>query len=131
MASSTIRQIHWILSAALAAAVRWDWIKSNPADAAKKPRQPTPQPEPPTAAEAARIIEAAWVQAPDWGALVWLVMVTGMRRAELLALRWSHVDLAAGMVSVRRNYVRPRRGRPARTRRPARSRSWALRTWRR
>ncbi len=106
MASSTIRQIHWILSAALAAAVRWDWIKSNPADAAKKPRQPTPQPEPPTAAEAARITEAAWAPGPDWGALVWLVMVTGMRRAEVLALRWAHVDLAAGMVSVRRNYVR-------------------------
>ncbi len=106
MASSTIRQLHWILSAALAAAVRWDWLKSNPADAAKKPRQPTPQPEPPSAAEAARIIEAAWAQGPDWGALVWLVMVTGMRRAEVLALRWAHVDLAAGMLSVRRNYVR-------------------------
>jgi len=66
MASSTIRQIHWILSAALAAAVRWDWIKSNPADAAKKPRQPTPQPEPPSAADAARITEAAWAQGPDW-----------------------------------------------------------------
>ena len=66
MASSTIRQIHWILSAALAAAVRWDWIKSNPADAAKKPRQPTPQPEPPSAADAARITEAAWAQGRDW-----------------------------------------------------------------
>ena len=36
-------------------------------------------------------------------------MVTGMRRAELLALRWSDVDLDAGMVTVRRNYVRVNR----------------------
>src|SRR5690606_26429048 len=41
-----------------------------------------------------------------WGTLVWLVMVTGMRRAEVLALRWSDVDLAAGYITVRRNYVR-------------------------
>jgi integrase len=105
MSASAIRQIHWILSAALAAAVRWDWIKSNPAEVAKKPRQRPPQPEPPTAAESARIIKAAWAQDESWGTLVWLVMVTGMRRAEVLALRWSHVDLATGMLSIRRNFV--------------------------
>ena len=32
-------------------------------------------------------------------------MVTGMRRSELLALRWLHVDLVAGMLRIRRNYV--------------------------
>ena len=65
-----------------------------------------PQPNPPTAAQAAQIIEAAWAQDDAWGTLVWLVMVTGMRRAELLALRWTDVDLAAGVVTIRRNYVR-------------------------
>ncbi|MGH3993017.1 MAG: site-specific integrase, partial [Pseudonocardiaceae bacterium] len=35
-----------------------------------------------------------------------LVMVTGLRRAELLALRWLDVDLAAGKLTIRRNYVR-------------------------
>ena len=106
MAASSIRQVHWIISAALAAAVRWEWIRSNPADTAKKPKQRAPQPEPPSAAEAARIIAAAWEQDDDWGALVWLVMVTGMRRGEVLALRWSDVDLEAGMLAIRRNYVR-------------------------
>jgi integrase len=106
MAMSSIRQIHWIVSATLAAAVRWEWIRSNPADNAKKPKQRRPQPEPPSTAEAARIIEAAWAEDDDWGALVWLVMVTGMRRAEVLALRWADVDLEAGMLAIRRNYVR-------------------------
>jgi hypothetical protein len=32
-------------------------------------------------------------------------MVTGMRRAELLVLRWTDVDLAAGVLTARRNYV--------------------------
>lgn len=88
--------------------MRWGWIKSNPAEEAKKPRQRPPQPEPPNAAEATRIIEAAWKQDESWGALVWLVMVTGLRRAELLALRWHHIDLTAGMLGIRRNYVRSR-----------------------
>jgi integrase len=106
MATSSIRQIHWVLSAALAAAVRWEWIRANPADNAKKPKQRRPQPEPPSAADAVRIIEAAWAGDDDWGALVWLVMVTGMRRAEVLALRWADVDLETGMLAIRRNYVR-------------------------
>jgi integrase len=33
-------------------------------------------------------------------------MVTGMRRAEVLALRWADVDLETGMLAIRRNYVR-------------------------
>jgi integrase len=106
MAASSIRQVHWIISAALAAAVRWEWIRSNPAETAKKPKQRPPQPEPPTAADAARLIAAAWDEDDAWGTLVWLVMVTGMRRGEVLALRWSDVDLDAGMLVIRRNYVR-------------------------
>lgn len=34
----------------------------------------------------------------------WLV-VTGARRGEMLALRWNHLDLDAGVMEVRRNYV--------------------------
>lgn len=110
MTASSIRQIHWILSAALGAAVRWEWIRTNPADIAKKPRQRRPEPEPPSVADAARIVDAAWQQDDSWGVLVWLVMATGMRRAEVLALRWSDVDLMTGMLAIRRNYVRSGRG---------------------
>ncbi|WP_252443964.1 tyrosine-type recombinase/integrase [Pseudonocardia humida] len=106
MASSSVRQIHWIIASALAAAVRWEWIRTNPAEHAKKPKQRPPQPEPPSAADAARIIAAAWEQDEEWGTLVWLVMVTGMRRGEVLALRWADVDLELGVMTIRRNYVR-------------------------
>jgi len=85
--------------------VRWDWIKSNPAKIAKKPRLPVPEPDPPSAEEAARILAAAWEEDDDWGTFVWLTLVTGMRRAELLALRWDDVDLADGIVEIRRGYV--------------------------
>lgn len=109
LSAATIRRIHFAIRATLTAAVRWDWIKTNPAASAKKPRQPAPQPHPPTVEQAGQIVTAAWDQDSSWGTLVWLVMVTGMRRAELLALRWSDVDLSAGMLTIRRNYVRVNR----------------------
>lgn len=106
LSSSTISKIHFVFSAVFAAAVRWEWISTNPAKVAKKPRQPAPQPTPPTPEQAGRIIAAAWEQDASWGTLVWLVMATGMRRAEVLALRWSDLDLDTGSLTIRRNYVR-------------------------
>lgn len=104
--SSSIIKIHHMLSGTFAAAIRWKWISTNPADVARQPRQPAPQPEPPTADEASAIATAAWEQDESWGTLVWLVMVTGLRRAELLALRWSDINLKDGVLTTRRNYVR-------------------------
>ncbi len=106
LSRSTIRHVHFAISAALSAAVRWDWIKSNPATVAKKPSQLPPKPNPPTVEQAGRIVAASWEHDEGWGTLVWLVMVTGLRRAELLALKWLDVDLNAGKLTVRRNYVR-------------------------
>jgi integrase len=48
-------------------------------------------------------VTAAWEQDDDWGTLVWLVMVIGLRRAEVLALRWLDVDLAGGKLTIRGN----------------------------
>ncbi len=74
LANATINRIHFIISGALSAAVRWGWIPSNPASVAKKPRVPAPQPNPPTSVQAGRILAAAWEDSVEWGTLVWLVM---------------------------------------------------------
>jgi integrase len=104
MAASTVRQVHAVISGALSAAVRWDWIAANPARGAQRPRQTPPQPDPPSPADAARIVDGAFATDDDWGTLVWLVMTSGMRRGEVCALRWSRVDLDVGVVDVRRSY---------------------------
>ena len=95
-----LRQIHNVLSGALNRAVKWRWIGVNPMTQAQAPSPQTPDPHPPTAAQAARIAEEAW-RDPDWGMFVWLAMTTGARRGELCALRWEHVDFAAGVVTIR------------------------------
>lgn len=99
LGSSTIRQIHFILSGAFRQAVRWKWVSVNPMPTGKPPSAPKPNPRPPTAAEAARILDEAFND-PAWGTFVWLAMVTGARRGELCGLRWSKVDLDHGTVVV-------------------------------
>ena len=89
----------------LSAAVRWEWIGSNPARVAHRPRAKAPEPDPPSAADAARLLDAAFALDEDWGTLVWLVMTTGMRRGEVCALRWRDVDFDAETIEIRRNYI--------------------------
>jgi integrase len=99
LAASTVRQIHWILSGAYERAVRWNWVAVSPIGAAEPPAMPTPNPSPPSAADAARILTEAWKE-PAWGTLLWLAMTTGARRGELCALRRSDVDLDAGALTI-------------------------------
>lgn len=104
--ASTVRQVHAIISGALSAAVRWNWIPYNPASAARLPAKRRPQPKPPTADQMARIIEAAYEESHEWGVYLWLSAVTGARRGEVVALQWEDVDLDAGGVTLDENYVR-------------------------
>jgi len=102
LSRSTIRQIHVILSGALKRAVRWRWLSTNPIEHAQAPPQPAAKPQPPSADEAARILNEAWSD-PDWAVLVWLTMVTGFRRGELCALRWNDLDVVNGVLTVARS----------------------------
>ncbi|MFR9804435.1 tyrosine-type recombinase/integrase [Pseudonocardia sp. RS010] len=101
LAPATVRHIHFVLHSAFEKAVRWRWVSFNPVSLASPPAAGKPDPQPPTTAECARILDEAWRE-PDWGALVWLTMTTGARRGEICALRWNQVDLDAGMLTYRR-----------------------------
>lgn len=110
LSPATVRQCHAIVSAACNQAVRWDLLERSPADSRRvtTPRVPRQRvPDPPTADQV-----AAWVrQAEADGDRVLataaaLAAVTGMRRGELVALRWSDVDLEAGVVEVGRSVTR-------------------------
>ena len=110
LADSTVRQIHWIISSALDRGVVWQWIAVNPATHANKPPLPHPDPRPPTAQEAARLVERAWAGDSDWGTLVWTHMTTGARRGEMCGLQWSHVDLDLEIITIRRTVYLDDRG---------------------
>jgi integrase len=104
LSARTVRYCATILRAALQSAVDADLLPRNPADKA----------DPPTAKQAKAPEMHAWRVDElrmflDWthghrDRTAWLTLAhTGMRRGELLALRWRDVDLDAGTISVRRS----------------------------
>jgi integrase len=98
--ASTIRKLHNCLSGAFSAAVRWDLVPANPCRGARAPRERT-RPDVVPGPEVLRaVLQAA--KDDDEQTLVWLTLaiVTGARRAEVLALRWRDVDLDKHQVSI-------------------------------
>jgi integrase len=94
--------MHFILSGAYKRAVRWKWLSVSPVGQAEPPAAPTPNPQPPTAADASRIVSEAWRDL-DWGTLVWVAMTTGTRRGELYPCAghtwsWPSTGIVAGTV---------------------------------
>lgn len=100
LGASGIRQVHFILSGACRKAVKWKWVSENPVQDAEPPPMKPPTPAPPTAEEAAKLVNEAIVADLDWATMVWLAMTTGIRRHELCALRWSDVRSEDEHVSV-------------------------------
>jgi integrase len=108
LSASTVQKAHHILHKALAQAVRWDLIARNPADAVKAPRPASGEMRPLSAEEVSMLLEAA--QGDRLEALYVLAVTTGMRRGELLGLKWPDVDLEYGRLSIRRALIRAGNG---------------------
>ena len=111
MQPRTIRQIHAILRTALGYAVKWGWIDRNPAQHASPPRITASEIHPPDPKQAARLVETASNLDRELGVFVWLAMVTGARRGELCALRWSDLRADERDLLIARSYVTRRGGR--------------------
>jgi len=92
LSPSSVRRHHSILSAALRRAVRWGMIASNPAERATPPGLTGSTITAPSVKNVQELITAAAGADPVLGAAIALGAVTGARRGELCALRWSDVD---------------------------------------
>ena len=101
----TIRNHHAIISSALHQAVRWGWIRENVAEKAKPPRIAMKRVKAPSVEAVRSVIEAAEDRDPRLAPLLMLAALTGMRRGELCALRWTDVDFERGELDVSRSVV--------------------------
>lgn len=122
----TIRNHHAIISAALHQAVRWGWVRTNIAEQAKPPRVSQRRVKAPSVDVVRAVIEAAEERDPRLAALLMLGALTGMRRGELCALRWSDIDLERGDMEVSRSVIVVPGGLSEKSTKTDRSRSVAL-----
>ena len=98
LAVASVKLAHRILRRALADAVRWNLIVSNPASATRTPKGEAKELTVWSADEARRFLDAI---AEERLVGLWtLALHTGLRRGELAGLRWRDVDLDAGTLTV-------------------------------
>jgi integrase len=102
LSGQTVQHVHRVLSEALKSAARFDRIPFNPCDKLGPEDMPRVEEFEGTALtdeQTTRLLEK--VAGTALYIPVLLAIATGMRRGEVLGLRWQDVDLDAGMIQVR------------------------------
>ncbi|WP_159025315.1 tyrosine-type recombinase/integrase [Streptomyces pluripotens] len=102
--TATIHQARKVLSAALTYAMRQELITRNVARLVQMPKYKPKEAEHWTTEEAARFLEASRPD-PLYPAFLLLVMY-GLRRGEVLGIRWRDVNFADGVLHIRQQVQR-------------------------
>jgi integrase len=112
VSASVIENALHIVSGAFREAMRFGLLPANPAQGVKPPPRERKQMLTWTSTEARAVLQdpKASIQAR---AIYRLALTTGLRPGELRALQWSEVDLARGIVHIRRSMTRDEQFRAA------------------
>jgi integrase len=108
IATRTVGHVHRVLHRALGHAHRWGLVQQNVAALVSPPRVASSEIELLTPAQV-QIVLQKLQQLPIYSTLV-TALATGMRRGELLALRWSDVDLDGALLRVERSVEETKAG---------------------
>jgi integrase len=108
LGESTIRSAYTILRAVLDAAVRDGALGINPSAAIRRPKVTHREAHYLTPDQVADLLQAA--EAGRYTSLFALLVHTGLRRGEALALRWTDVDLDGDALRVRWTLTRTSKG---------------------
>jgi integrase len=95
----TVAHLRNVLSKLLGAAVEWHYLQENLAKLTKLPRRPPRKPRPfLTGEQVSKLLEKLSEPART---IVLLLVTTGTRIGEVLALHWKHVDFERGILQIR------------------------------
>lgn len=124
LSAKTVRHVAGVVSAAFNTAVRWKLIPSNPAAACRLPKVERRE------AKVLDPSELEWMLTAARGSEVYpllvLAIATGCRRGELLALKWSDVDLFSGQLSISKSLEQTKQGVRVKTPKSGRARKFPL-----
>jgi len=101
LSTTTVRHFHMILHKALDHALKWGLVTRNVVDAVDSPKNARTEMRILSAEEINLVMKEA--KATPYHALFMTALMTGMRRSELLGLRWSDINLPLAEISVSRS----------------------------
>lgn len=98
LSSKMVIEIHGLLHKALDDAVKWGLVGRNVCDLVERPRLEEKEKPLLTKEQSLTLLES--VKQHRLGVILLVDLTTGIRRGELLALRWSDIDLEKGTLFV-------------------------------
>jgi integrase len=104
LASTTIHYYHSVLHNALNMAVKWGLVAKNVSDLVTPPRKERYAIQPFTEEQARAFLDV--IHGHKWEALFTLALATGMRRGELIGLKWQDINFKTGTLQVVRVLTR-------------------------
>lgn len=100
LAPTTIIYYHSVLHNALGMAVKWGLVSRNVCELASPPRKVPHEIQTLTVEQVQKLL--ATMRGHKWEALFTLALATGLRRGEILGLKWQDIDFTTGKLQVRR-----------------------------
>jgi integrase len=104
LSTTSVHHIHVTLHGAMKQALRWGMIDRNPTELLDPPRRAVPETATWNVDQTRRVLAAG--NETGLAALWYLALMTGMRRGELLGLKWEDIEFEQGTLSVRRTLIR-------------------------
>jgi integrase len=104
LSRKTVRNLHGLLKKAFSDAIRKKKLRSNPADATDTIELNTPEQKAWTTEELQQFTNSTSTH--RWCAAWALMATTGVRRGEVLGLRWADVDMENSKITIRSTRIR-------------------------
>jgi len=100
LSATTINHFHNVLHKALDTAVKWNLVARNVCDLVSPPRRKQYEVQPLTLEQVHKLL--AVVEGHYMEALFKVALATGLRRGELMGLKWQDINFDTGVLQVRR-----------------------------
>jgi integrase len=92
LSAQSVTHHHRVLSKALNDAIDWEFISKNPTRGAKPPRQEKPEMNTLNVEQLNLLLKMAKEKTPTYYPIFYAATHTGMRKSELVGLKWGNVD---------------------------------------
>lgn len=102
LSPKTIKHYHTFISSVMERAVKWGMVQDNPARRIDAPKVDKVAIEHMDDKQAIRFMDIVQEEPIEYRLIFTLLLLTGMRRGELLGLEWPDIDFENGVIHIRR-----------------------------